>query len=498
MTVFSEYENYDALGLAELVRKGSVSPDMLLDEAIRRVETLNPSINAVIARFDATARQSLPSLSAEAPFYGVPFLIKDLLADYAGQAMGSGSNFGRRYIVSKADSALVQRHKAAGLVIFGKTATPEFGLTPFTEPVATGITRNPWNTSRTPGGSSGGSAAAVAAGIVPMASAGDGGGSIRAPASSCGLFGLKPSRGRNPVGPDGGDHWFGFAQEHAVTRSVRDSAALLDATQGALPGAWFAAPPPARPFLEEARTAPGKLRIGYSVQPIISRLLHPECRATVEHTVKRLQDLGHVVSPCEPYIDSEDFIFHYARLLAADTAASIREMEQLAGRKAAEDDFEPRTRAMASIGRAINSEEVVESCWALQKMARAYADTIGRFDVFVSAALGEPPIVIGGLAPKLSQRVALRLANSLPLGSISKRREFLLSQGREIFDYTAYTMPANIAGLPSMSVPLDWSVDGLPIGTLFTGRFGDEATLFRLAAQLEQAFPWFDKRPPRR
>ena len=498
MDAFAEYENYDALDLAELIRQREVPAEAVLEAALLRAEQRNPAINAVIARFDAIARRSLQELSPEAPFYGVPFLIKDLLQDFAGQPMGSGSNFGRRHIVSKIDSALVRRHKAAGLVIFGKTATPEFGLTPFTEPVATGITRNPWNTARTPGGSSGGSAAAVAAGIVPMASAGDGGGSIRTPAASCGLFGLKPSRGRNPVGPDLGDHWFGFAQEHAITRSVRDSAALLDATQGALPGAWFAAPPPARPYLEETRTAPGKLRIGYSVQPIISRHLHPECREAVEKTVKRLQGLGHTVSPCEPYIDSEDFIFHYARLLAADTAASIREMEQLVGRKAEADDFEPRTRAMASIGRAITSDEIVESCWALQKVARAYADTVGRFDVFISAALGEPPIAIGALAPTNSQKIVLRLANSLPLGSVAKRRDFLLSQGREIFDYTAYTMPANIAGLPSMSVPLDWSRDGLPVGTLFTGRFGDEATLFRLAAQLEQAFPWFDKRPPRK
>jgi amidase len=211
--------------------------------------------------------------------------------------------------------------------------------------------------------------------------------------------------------------------------------------------------------------------------------------------VARLKDLGHDVSPCEPYIDSEDFIFHYTRLLAADTAASIRELEQLAGRKAEPEDFEPRSRALAAIGRALTSEEVVESCWAMQKIARAYADTIGRFDVFLSAALGEPPIAIGALAPSFSQRLTLRVANNLPLGSVAKRREFLLSQGREIFDYTAYTMPANIAGLPSMSVPLDWSKDGLPVGSLFTARFGDEATLFRLAAQLEAAHPWANKRP---
>lgn len=495
MDAFADYDNHDALGLADLIRRGETSAEAVLEAALLRADQRNPPINAVISRFDALARQALKQLDTNAPFYGVPFLIKDLMADYAGQPMGSGSLFGRRHLVSRVDSSLVSRFKSAGLVIFGKTATPEFGLTPFTEPASTGPCRNPWNLNRTPGGSSGGSAAAVAAGIVPMASAGDGGGSIRTPASSCGLFGLKPSRGRNPVGPERGDSWFGIAQEHAITRSVRDSAALLDATQGALAGAWYTAPKPARSFLEETRIEPGRLRIGISVQPLISRSLHPDCRKAVEKTGRLLQDLGHEVSPCEPYVDREEFIFHYSRLLAADTAAAIRSMEQEAGRKSTAEEFEPRTRALADIGNALSSAEVLDAWWGIQRIARAYADTIGRFDVLIGATLGEPPIAIGALAPRGVQKLALRLANNVPLGGVAKRREFLLSQGQEIFDYTSYTMPANIAGLPSMSVPLDWNGDGLPIGTLFTARYGDEATLFRLAAQLEAAQPWFHRRP---
>lgn len=493
MERFKEYGHYDGLGLADLVRCGEVSAEALLNEAVARAEALNPQLNALVRVFDEDARRALPTLDPGTPFCGVPFLIKDLLAAYAGQPLGSGSRFGR-YVISTEDSALVQRHKRAGLLIFGKTATPEFGLMPFTEPHSTGIVRNPWDRERTPGGSSGGSAAAVAAGIVPMASAGDGGGSIRAPASSCGLFGLKPSRGRNPVSP-GGDHWFGFAQEHAITRSVRDSAALLDATQGALPGASYAAPSPAQSFLAESQTAPGRLKIGFSVQPIISRGLHSDCRIAVERTAQRLRDLGHEVEAFEPKIDSEHFIFHYARLLAADTAASVREMEIAAGRKSGRQDFEPRTRALVAVGRALTGEEIVESLWAMQEIARDYAAQIGRFDAFLSAALGEPPLRIGALNPTPAQKVLLTLANNLPLGSIAKQRDFLLDNGREIFDYTAYTMPANVAGLPSMSVPLDWNAEGLPIGSLFTARFGDEATLFRLAAQLEAAHPWFKKRP---
>jgi amidase len=495
MSHFAEYDQYDALGLADLVRRGEVSALGVLEAAISRADQLNPALNAIITRFDDVARHSLRHLDPESPFYGVPFLLKDLLAAYAGQPFSSGSRFGLQHIVASVDSTLVTRHKAAGLVIFGKTATPEFGLSPYTEPAATGITRNPWDPMRTPGGSSGGTAAAVAAGIVPMASAGDGGGSIRSPASSCGVFGLKPSRGRNPVGPDIGDHWFGFAQEHAITRTVRDSAALLDATHGALPGATFAAPPPARSFLEETRLPAGTLKIGFSVEPIISRALHADCRAAVENTAKRLRDLGHEVEPFEPRINSDDFIFHYARLLAADTAMSIRELEHMAGRRAAYGDFELRTRALEQIGRALTGEEIVASLWFMQDLARRYATDIGRYDVFLSATLGEPPIRIGALAPTPGQKLLLQVSNLLPMGKIAKRREFLLGIGREIFDYTAYTMPANVAGLPSMSVPLDWNAEGLPIGTLITGRFGDEATLFRLAAQLEQAHPWADKKP---
>jgi amidase len=496
MSQFPEYAHYDALGLADLVRRKQLTATEVLAAALARADHINPPLNAIITRFDDVARQSAQHTDPDAPFCGVPFLLKDLLAAYAGQALGSGSRFGLRHIVPTVDSTLVTRFKRAGLVIFGKTATPEFGLSPYTEPASTGITRNPWNTARTPGGSSGGSAAAVAAGIVPMASAGDGGGSIRAPASSCGVFGLKPSRGRNPVGPDLGDHWFGFAQEHAITRSVRDSAALLDATHGALPGASFATPAPAQSFLEATRTAPRHLKIGLSVEPIISRRLHPDCRAAVEKTAQRLRDLGHDVEPFEPRIDSETFIFHYARLLAADTAASIRELEQIAGRTSSYADFELRTRALQQVGRAVSGEELVESMWVMQDIGRRYAGDIARFDAFLSPTLGEPPVLIGALAPTPGQALLMQVSNHLPMGSVAKRREFLLNIGREIFDYTAYTMPANVAGLPSMSVPLDWNADGLPIGTLITGRFGDEATLFSLAAQLEQAYPWFDKRPP--
>lgn len=496
MTLFAEYQKYDGLGLAALVKQQQVTPDELLEAALDRMSDVNPAINAVISTFVDKARAARQQQSPDATFYGVPFLLKDLLAAYAGEPLGCGSRFAQGTNIPDQHSTLVERLLTGGLTIFGKTASPEFGLMPCTEPLATGITRNPWNLDRTPGGSSGGSAAAVAAGIVPMASAGDGGGSIRTPAASCGLFGLKPSRGRQPQGPRTGDHWYGFAVEHAITRSVRDSAALLDLTSGALPGSSFQLDKPVRPFLDEVHIEPGRLRIAVTQTPVVSQLLHVDCQRAVINTAVRLQDLGHEVELTQPPLNTDDFIFHYVRLLAADTAATLHELEQKLGRHAGRHDIEPRTRALISMGRALTGEELVTSQWAVQKMSRDYAEWANRYDVVVSAALGAPPIAVGALNPDRQQRALLRLANNLPLGKLAKQRDFILANSRDIFDYTAYTMPSNAAGLPSMSMPLDWNADGLPIGTLFTGRFGDEATLFRLARQLELAHPWSHLRPP--
>lgn len=497
MAVFQEYARYDGLGLAALVRQGEVSPDDLLDSALARIAAVDPDINAVVSTFADQARATRTRQHPDSPFYGVPYLVKDLLAAYAGEPLGCGSVFARQHIVPAAHSTLVERLLTGGLTIFGKTATPEFGLMPCTEPVATGITRNPWNLDRTPGGSSGGSAAAVAAGIVPMASAGDGGGSIRTPAASTGLFGLKPSRGRQPVGPDMGESWYGFAVEHAITRSVRDSAALLDLTCGALPGADHALGKPSTPFLDEVDIAPGKLRIGVTMTPVVSSSLHLDCRQAVENTALRLESLGHQVETSAPPLVADDFIFHYVRMLAADTAATLRELERQAGRRARRDEIEPRTWALVHMGEALTGAELAASQWAMQKIARDYATWASGYDVVVSAALGEPPVKVGALKPDFAQKTLLTLANTLPVGRLAKQRDFILSNARDIFDYTAYTMPSNAAGLPSMSVPLDWNADGLPIGTLFTGRHGDEATLFRLARQLELAYPWEHRRPSR-
>jgi amidase len=306
MSGFQEYGEYDALGLAELVQKREVKPEELLEEAQKRVDAVNPRLNAVVRPMFDEARQTLAAGVPEGPFAGVPFLLKDLITTYAGVPFTSGSRFFKDYI-PKQDSELLKRIKAAGLVVCGKTNTPELGLMPVTEPELFGPAHNPWNLERTPGGSSGGSAISVAARIVPMASGGDGGGSLRIPASCCGVMGMKPTRGRNPTGPEAGDLWYGAIAEGVISRSVRDNAAMLDITGGADPGAPHFPPPPARPFLDEVGADPGKLRIAYSAEPILGKDMHPECKRGLEETVKLLTELGHEVEEAEPPLDGQLF-----------------------------------------------------------------------------------------------------------------------------------------------------------------------------------------------
>ena len=494
MNEFKEYGDYDALGLAQLVAEGQISPRELLDEALNRTERVNPKINAVIRPMREQALASLDAGLPSGPFSGVPFLIKDLLAAYAGVPMMNGSRFFEN-AVPDADTALVQRFKQAGLVIFGKTATPEFGAVPITEPELTGATRNPWNTEHTPNGSSGGSAAAVAARIVPIASGGDGGGSIRTPAGACNLFGMKPSRGRNPIGPGPGEPWWGFAVEHALSRSVRDSAALLDATHGAIPGAEYSAPAPSESYLESSQRDPQKLRIAYSTSPILGRELDPECKTAVEKTAHDLAALGHDVEEFTPPIAREDFIYAYTVLIAADVAAAISAGEKLLGRRARAQDFELRTWALRKIGRALRADQVATCRWRLQEFAQTWCQALQPYDAFVTSTLVKTPAPIGALDPGAAERLQLKALCHLPIGKIAAQRGMLLDNARALFDYSGMTMPANITGQPSMSVPLAMSKSGLPIGVMFTGRYGDESTLFQLAGQLERSQPWDGRKP---
>jgi amidase len=473
MSKVGEIAFLDATAQAALIRKKEIKPIELVDSAIDRIEMLNPRFNAVVTRMYDQARAAAAGPLPDGPFRGVPFLLKDLFAAYAGVRITSGSSFLRNYIADH-DSELVRRLKRAGLIILGKTNTPEFGIVPTTEPRLFGPTRNPWNLDRSPGGSSGGSAAAVAAGMVPMAHANDGGGSIRIPASCCGVFGLKPTRARNPLGPDVGDAMGGLVAEHAVTRSVRDSAALLDATAGPDIGDPYWAPPVAGPFLKEIKTPPGRLRIAFSVNAPRGSAVHADCVAAVHDVAKLCAELGHEVVEAAPEINGELFAQNFLSIWAAGCASGIVAFSMLTGRAAKAEEFEPLTWALYEIGQRVTGPVYMLAHTILQRIARDVARFMEKYDAWLTPTLAEPPVPLG----------AFDATPADPLRGLTRA-----------IDYVPFTPIANVTGQPAMSVPLYWNAHGLPVGTHFFGRFGDEALLFRLAAQLEAARPWSARRP---
>ncbi|MCQ8897260.1 amidase family protein [Limnobacter humi] len=494
MAGFKEFDQYDALGLAQLVQAGQVNPLELLEESIARTERVNPRINAVIRpMYDISRKRGEGAF--DGPFAGVPFLLKDLIASFAGVEMSNGSRFYQGFVPAE-DSEYVKRFKRAGLNIFGKTNTPEFGITPSTEPELSGPSRNPWDPLRSPGGSSGGAAAAVAAGIVPMASASDGGGSIRIPASCCGLFGLKPTRGRVPSGPDQADGWFGFIAEHVISRSVRDSAHMLDAIQGNYPGQLMRVAPPAHSYASALERKPKKLRIAYSTDPALGETLHPDCKQGVLDTVKLLESLGHVCEEVKLPIQREEFIYAYSVLICSEMAATVAQGERLMGKTAKAADFEARTWALAKLGKSFSGGDVAQALWTLDQFSRQWMTYFEPYDALLTSTLGDLPIHVGGLRPTSQELIELKALAYLPIGFIAKQKDFVLKAGRRIYNYCSQTIPANVTGQPSMSVPLHWNAQHIPVGMMFTGRWGEEDVLFNLAAQLEQAKPWFDRRAP--
>lgn len=465
----------DATAQAELVRKKEITSAELVEAAIRRAEAKNPTLNAIVTplyeRALAAARGTLP----EGPFTGVPFLVKDLIASVAGARKTEGATFLSDHVAS-ADTELVMRYRRAGLVILGLTNASEFGLLPTTESTLFGATKNPWNLAHSPGGSSGGSAAAVSARITAMAHANDWGGSIRIPASCCGLFGLKPTRARNPLGPRYGDMLGGLVQEHAVTRSVRDSAALLDATAGPDVGDPYTAPAPRRPYVEEVGARWEKLRIALWTTPPAGGDVDPECLAGVRDTAKLCEELGHTVEEAQVTItDPNEMISAFVTLYAVGTAALMHDWGEVTGKTPSPAGFEPLTWALAEIGRMRSGPDYLEAITRLQRNAREVARLLLRYDVLLSPTLAEPPV---------------------PLGTFASPPDMPLLGFMRAGHYVPFLTLGNITGNPSMSVPLYWSAAGLPLGSLFTGRFGDEATLFRLAAELETARPWQERLPP--
>lgn len=480
---------YDAVALAELIQKREISPIELVDLTIERIEKLNPELNAVVHKMYDQARKTAGQWNARlttsegraALFCGVPFLLKDLLAQYKGAPFGAGSKAVQGY-VSKVDSEIVRRYKAGGLIVLGKTNTPEFGILPTTEPAVHGPTVNPWNPSLTPGGSSGGSAAAVAAGIVPMAHGNDAGGSIRIPASCCGLFGLKPTRGRNPLGPLFGDIGGGMVHEHAVTSTVRDSAALLDVTSGPDVGDPYPAPPAARPFIKEVGTDPRRLKIG-----LLTRVpdgwneetdLHPDCAAAARDAARLCESLGHVIEPVDAsQLGHPNLPQTFVVLFTCFVGHAIASWENELGKRIGQDELEPATWELYQESFKTTGADYLTALKELQRFARKIAGWYhqGHYDILLSPTMRILPTRLGAFQ------------------STSEDPEKWI---RTALSFVAFTRTQNITGQPAMSVPLYWNDDNIPLGVQFAGRFGDEATLFRLASQLEQARPWAGRTPP--
>lgn len=490
--ILPEYDTLDAIGLAELVRRREVSAAELLEAAIARIEARNPRLNAVVATLYDRARARLPGLPA-GPLHGVPLLVKDLGLQLAGTETTESTRLlaGRP---AERSSVLAERYEAAGLQVVGKTSTPELGIMGITEPALRGPCRNPWNLEHTPGGSSGGAGAAVAARMVPVAHGGDGGGSIRIPSSACGLFGLKPTRGRVTMAPFAGEAWGGLVQEHVLTRSVRDSALLLDVADAPTPGEPYAAPQRARPWLEEVGAPAGRLRIGFSREPLFADQSHPDCVAAVDRAVQLLTDLGHELVEARPSFPREALVHAYFVQVAAGVACDVEAAARRAGVRPRARDFEPATWLLALIGWRSRASELAAARADVMSAARDVAGFFEAHDLFLTSTLARPPARVGELALSSSERTRIAVLRRLPL------RRFLQialgEMGGEKLSYTPNTQLWNQTGQPAMSVPLHWNEAGLPIGVQLAGRFGGEATLFRLAAQLEAAHPWAHRRPP--
>jgi amidase len=469
---FEEYRKHDAISLAALIAKREVSAEEVLEAAVARAEQINPVINAIVHTQYDQARRAVAASLPEGPLKGVPYLIKDLGFFETGEPATFGSSLFKDFVADH-ETAYVTRCKKAGLVFIGRSSSPEFGLNPNTEPRLYGPCHNPWNLEYSAGGSSGGAAAAVAASILPVAHATDGGGSIRIPAAQCGLFGLKPSRGRVSMAPDAGEGWGGLSAGHVVSRSVRDSALMLDCTAGSEPGDPYTAPMPERSFLEAVTRPPRKLRIAFMLKDHRGAKLHPECLEAVQCAAKLCASLGHQVEEEDPNLDMVALRPMNARISAANTARSCHMRWKALGREPNLDDVEAATWAVYQRGLKVSGIEYIEAIAAAHAAGRRMATFLTSYDIILSTTLAGPP-------PKL--------------GYFDQNGDVQTFTER-VTEYLSVTPMHNAAGTPAMSVPLHWTADGLPVGVHFAGRYGEETTMLALAAELEAAQPWFDRVP---
>jgi len=468
---FSEYDRHDGLGLAELVAQKQVTAAELLDEAIARTERLNPALNAVVFKDYERARQVAQGPLPAGPFVGVPFLFKDIFAMVQGTPTRQGSRFFPAFPADH-DSYLTTRFKRAGLVAFGKTNVPEFGLVPTTEGKLYGPAHNPWNLAHSTGGSSGGSAAAVAAGIVPLAHGNDGGGSIRIPASCCGLVGLKPTRGRISSGPDFGEAVDGLAIDLALSRSVRDTAAALDAVAGYEPGDPYCAPPASASYRQAARQKPKRLRIGFATKTLDGKPVHADCVGAVEHAAKLCADLGHEVEEASPDLNLEMLMPAFMAIWTGNLAAVVDFIARLTGQTPSLDNLEGLTLGLYEAGKRVTASDYLQAKIMLNQAARGAAKFHQSRDLWLTATLGAPPA---------------------KLGSFNLEERDVAKGFAPLIAYVPFTALQNVTGQPAINLPLTWNEAGLPIGVQFVAPFGDELTLLQLATQLEQAQPWFGR-----
>ncbi|MBT3810016.1 MAG: amidase [Rhodospirillaceae bacterium] len=472
MTAFDEFEDYDAVGLATLIREGAVTAAEVMEAAIARCEARNPALNAVVLELYDHGRAAVAGDLPDGPLAGVPYLIKDLGATLAGTPTTGGSKF-MADVVPDADSETVTRLKAAGMAIFGKTNTCEFGMSITCEPQLYGPTRNPWDDAVTPGGSSGGAASAVAARILPAAHASDGFGSIRVPASCCGLVGMKPTRGRNSFSPGLGERMGGIVAEHTVSISVRDHAAILDATAGPAPGDPYFAPPPARPFLDEVGVDPGKLRVGFSYGGATGARTDGEHTRVLDETLSVLEGLGHDVVEADPPIDNGEMQEIFRTLMASNAAQTIR-LHPTKGRLPEPGEVENVVAATAEMGERVTGYDVFLAQGRMHQAGRRMAAFHEDYDVLLTPGLGHMPPKLGWI-------------------------DMMMDDADEYWDrvaaFSPFTVWFNLTGQPAISLPVGTTDEGFPVSVQAVGRFADEATLFRLSAQLETAMPWRDRKP---
>ncbi|MAP94115.1 MAG: amidase [Ponticaulis sp.] len=471
-----DYTKYDAMGLAELVAKREVSAEELLDEALSRAEKAKDELNCVSALFPEIASDQIKAGLPEGPLSGIPFMTKDLGTEIKGVPLTSGSRLFKENVALQ-NSTIVERYRKAGIVTFGQTTSPEYGLTTSTESALFGETRNPWNLERTSGGSSGGASAAVSSGVLPLAQASDGGGSIRIPAACTGLFGMKPSRGRIPLGPNRTEGWGGLSTVHAVSRSVRDNAVLMDLTHGREVGSRYLTQPPHESFLKAVGHNPHYLKIGLWVNAPNGTKPDPDSHKGLYDTVRLLQDLGHTVEDADPHLDGEKLGMALVMAIAANIAVIVDGRAKALGRKVRDDDLEPLTHSMADLGRKVPMDTLVRADIAFQEAAIKFEEWMdeGGYDVCLMPTLSRAPMMLGELSLSREDRDAYTEA---------------------VTTFAPHTAVFNMMGAPAMSVPLHWTKENLPLGMMFGARHGDESLLYCLAGQLEQAKPWFNRNPP--